>query len=340
MGKRNDLDAWSEAKRRCGLNDEEVRMAKELGFQPRSLIQNIPAPSQRWKAPVKEWVRSLYEKKFASRRPAPQPTAAPPVRAKVVQFRNPAHPWPDHPEIQELVLDDPFDDGDDSYEGRFEPPSEADIDGQENYQLRRQALYRWGAQFVAIALSQLSMVERVAAFGAVAAPLKKEIPRFRDFRRHGIKILHECGDVDLAVWVNDPSRLKELKRALNLGLSIVQITPYGGIAHHQADVHIFDAVTGKYLGRLCHFGECPKPQKRECLVPDCGSQPFLLQFAQYRFRPAQFESEDKVILFDRAEGFVVQPPRMDAKPVRFQPRQEQDDLPGKTEDEEDEDSPF
>jgi hypothetical protein len=39
-------------------------MAQRLGFSPRALIGNIPSPTQRWKAPVKEWVRDLYDKKF------------------------------------------------------------------------------------------------------------------------------------------------------------------------------------------------------------------------------------------------------------------------------------
>jgi hypothetical protein len=59
---------WKAAKKRCRLNDEEVRMAKELGIGPSSLIKNIPSPSQRWKMSVKEWVRNLYSKKFGHRR--------------------------------------------------------------------------------------------------------------------------------------------------------------------------------------------------------------------------------------------------------------------------------
>jgi hypothetical protein len=35
---------WKAAKKRCRLNDEEVRMAKELGIGPRRLIKNIPSP--------------------------------------------------------------------------------------------------------------------------------------------------------------------------------------------------------------------------------------------------------------------------------------------------------
>ncbi len=54
---------WAEAQRRCRLSDEAVRMAKELGIGPRSLIKNIPARTQPWKAPVEDRVRDLYEKR-------------------------------------------------------------------------------------------------------------------------------------------------------------------------------------------------------------------------------------------------------------------------------------
>jgi hypothetical protein len=59
-------------------------MAKEPGFKPRSLIKNIPAKSQPWKAPVGEWIRDLYSKRFGeSSRPATaknpgQPSSPPP----------------------------------------------------------------------------------------------------------------------------------------------------------------------------------------------------------------------------------------------------------------------
>jgi len=70
MGKKpgKNSDEWQEAKRRCKLSDEEVRMAKELGMKPHSLIKNIPAKSQPWKAPVNEWIRDLYAKRFGQER--------------------------------------------------------------------------------------------------------------------------------------------------------------------------------------------------------------------------------------------------------------------------------
>jgi hypothetical protein len=330
-------DAWAEAKRRCRLSVEDVRMAKELGFQPRGLIKNIPAPTQQWKAPVREWVRALYEKKIGSRKPASAAAPPPPMRKQVIEFRNPEYPWPDKPDIPERVMVDPFDedeDGDDIFGNKWEPPSEADIDDQNILLLHRQCLFRWAGQLIAIAMSELPEVQKVAAFGAVAQPLEMEVPRFREFRRHRIEILHECADLDLAVWTTDLSRLKALKSAMQRGLSPVHDTPWGGVAHHQVDVHILDAESGVYRGRQCIFGQCPKPGKRECLVPGCGAQPFLQQFQRYRFNSAQFEGEPKVILFDRPSGFLVRPPRIDATPTRIvhRPRKGDDFNKGITDD--------
>ena len=64
MGKHKNKATWAEAKKRCRLNQADIQMAKELGMTPKSLLKNIPAPTQQWKAPVKVWVRDLYEKKF------------------------------------------------------------------------------------------------------------------------------------------------------------------------------------------------------------------------------------------------------------------------------------
>jgi hypothetical protein len=226
-------------------------------------------------------------------------------------MHDPSNPWPDKPAIRPLRppnLDDfdpdaPFRD--------FEPPSAPDIADQNTLMLRRQRLFRWAAHVIAASLSQLPEVDKVAAFGAVAQPLVKEIPRFREFRRHRIPVLHECADLDLAVWVSTLDTLKGLKKAMGRGLAIVQDTPYGGVAHHQVDVHVFDSGAGDYRGRLCIYGQCPKEGKRECLVPDCGEHAFLQQFADYRFHRARFEAEPKVILFERSSGFLVGlPPEM------------------------------
>lgn len=61
MAQKEDL--WPEAKRKCRLTDEDIQLAKELGFDPRSLIKNIPSKSEPWKAPVKEWLYELDAKR-------------------------------------------------------------------------------------------------------------------------------------------------------------------------------------------------------------------------------------------------------------------------------------
>ena len=65
MAKKNPKrdEQWAEAKRRCRLSAEQFRRAKEMGLNPLSLIKNIPAPTQQWKAPVGVWIDDMYEER-------------------------------------------------------------------------------------------------------------------------------------------------------------------------------------------------------------------------------------------------------------------------------------
>ncbi len=63
---KHDLQ-WAKAKQVCRLNMEEIQMAKELGLSPKTLMKNQPSPSQRWKLPVKLWIRELHAKRFGGR---------------------------------------------------------------------------------------------------------------------------------------------------------------------------------------------------------------------------------------------------------------------------------
>ena len=77
---------WAKAKTLCRLNMEDVRKAKELGMKPKSLLKNIPSPSQKWKQPVKYWIRDLYEKRFGHRHTANWP---PPFKSSPPAAQNP-----------------------------------------------------------------------------------------------------------------------------------------------------------------------------------------------------------------------------------------------------------
>ncbi len=54
---------WAEAKKKCRLNNEDIALAKRLGLNPRSLIKNVPSKSESWKAPVKDWLHEIDEKR-------------------------------------------------------------------------------------------------------------------------------------------------------------------------------------------------------------------------------------------------------------------------------------
>jgi predicted nucleotidyltransferase len=179
-----------------------------------------------------------------------------------------------------------------------DPPTQRDIEEENNRMLQRQRQFRQAAEYVAAAFSCLPEVRKVLLFGSVAMPLHKEVPRFRQFRKYRVEIYRECSDVDLAVWLMNLDNLKELQRVRGRALNRLNAEHDMGVAHHQVDVHIMDPETDRYLGRLCDFGVCPKG-KRECLVPRCGSSPFLQQIPGRRLKRHVLTPERSAVLFER-----------------------------------------
>jgi hypothetical protein len=281
--KKPGFDAdWAKAKQRCRLNMADIRMAKELGLNPRKLVN--PSPSQPWKAPVKVWIRELYEKKHPPKEPA-----APPPPAKQERIELPLFPS----DLAEDSLDpdelDWFDEG---------PLDDRRIAEQDAMMLRRQREFALAAEYVSREFSLFPEVVRVVLFGSVARPLRREVPRFREFRRAGIECFHECKDVDLAVWVTRLDGLRELGRARGRALNDLLALEDVGVAHHQVDVFLMEPGTDHYLGRLCTFGVCPKG-KPECRVPDCGKALFLQQHQDFRFWPEALGADRTRVLFER-----------------------------------------
>jgi hypothetical protein len=178
-------------------------------------------------------------------------------------------------------------------------PSARRIEEENQAMLRRQQQFRRAAEVVAHAFAQFPAVERIALFGSVAAPLRMEIPRFRELRRAGVAILHECEDADLAVWVRDVPDLKALQNARSRALNELFDREGIGVAHHQVDVFFLAPGTDRYLGRLCWYGTCPKG-KPECRVPGCGASPFLRQHEDFTL-PSGTLRGDRMIVLHPAE---------------------------------------
>ena len=185
---------------------------------------------------------------------------------------------------------------------RETPVSGGEIDEENRILRMRYATFRKFAALFAQQAAQLDFVQRIVLFGSVAAPLKKEVPRFRRFRRAGVAVWHECKDIDLAVWVRDLARLRQLKRvvsdATNLWQAIAHRDNLPGVPHHAVDVFLMEPGTDRYRGNLCHYGQCPKG-KPECEVTGCGAQPFLQLHADFKFDRLAPRGEHAVVLFDR-----------------------------------------
>ncbi len=185
---------------------------------------------------------------------------------------------------------------------RDTPVSAGEIEDENRYLLRRREGFRRFAVLFAEIAARLDFVERSALFGSVAAPPRKEVPRFARLRRARIAVWHECKDVDLAVWVTDLARLRELKRALahtvNRWQEIATREHFPGIPHHQADIFLLEPATNRYHGRLCHFSQCPKG-KPECEVTGCGARPFLQLHENFSFDRKAPVGPNATLLFAR-----------------------------------------
>jgi len=62
MANKKREEEWKEVKKKCKVGDETIRMAKEMGKNPRTMIKNIPNKAEKWKAPVDVWIREMYDK--------------------------------------------------------------------------------------------------------------------------------------------------------------------------------------------------------------------------------------------------------------------------------------
>ena len=183
------------------------------------------------------------------------------------------------------------------------PVSGGEIAQENAAMLKRRDSFRRVAEMIATGFSKLPFVLKVILFGSVAAPPTKEVPRFRRLRRARVAIYHECQDVDLAVWVDDLTQLRALKRAVSDATNVFnqvichkEMLP--GVAHHQVDVAIFEPDMNRYRGHLCIYGQCPKG-KPECRVPGCGAQPFLQLYDDFEIHPRVFTERPCVVLFER-----------------------------------------
>ena len=178
----------------------------------------------------------------------------------------------------------------------------AKIEEQNRYLLRQQHDFRRAADIVTDALMTFEEVEAIAVIGSVAKPLWKEVPRFREYRRAGIEVWHECKDLDLAVWISSQHRLDALRRTRDLSLRKAYEAGRGpSTAPHQVEIFLIEPGTDRYLGRLCNFNACPK-DKPQCRVSGCGAVPFNKRVEGFTPHADLLASATYAMLYRRGVG--------------------------------------
>lgn len=170
---------------------------------------------------------------------------------------------------------------------------------------KQQRNFRAAADIVTAALMTFPEVAAIGLTGSTAKPLWKEVPRFREFKRAGIKVWHECGDVDLAVWLDARDRLGAMRLAKDRALrQAFEAGTGSGVANHQIDIFLFEPESDRYLGRLCTYNECPKG-KPNCLTPGCGDIAFNKIHADFKPDANIVGLARQTMLYVRGRGVLM-----------------------------------
>ncbi len=70
---------WLDAQKRYGLSDVHIRMARELGLNPKKFGKLANTRQEPWKAPLPEFIEKIYAKRFGKARPDKIQPSRPPV---------------------------------------------------------------------------------------------------------------------------------------------------------------------------------------------------------------------------------------------------------------------
>jgi len=73
MGKKkkipDKLKIWVDARKRFHLSHEQIQMARELGMNPKKFGKLANHKQESWKAPLPDFIESLYYKRFRKEHP-------------------------------------------------------------------------------------------------------------------------------------------------------------------------------------------------------------------------------------------------------------------------------
>jgi hypothetical protein len=305
MARKTNPNTWRSYKESGKLQERHVLMSIDLGMTQGAILEQYATAVDRGNLLLLEWVEDRFFAKHGHY--SPDSEATPENQAE-------------HPAENSLLMD-PSDaisrmcyergsreDDEDAFElagelierlERETPVSYGEIHEEDRRMLRRQLDFRNAARAVTGLLAAMPEVQQVRVFGSVALPLWKEVSRHRRLRQKDISVFHECGNIDLAVWVNSPAPAEQMRKACSQVVRDLDDQEiYLGIAHHLFSIHLIQAPENRYLGMVCHFNKCPK-HKPECQVPGCGANRFVQILPWFRLKPERLNEFNSQILFQR-----------------------------------------
>ena len=165
--------------------------------------------------------------------------------------------------------------------------------------LRRYQGFIHAALKLAEQLSKFPEIERIALFGSLAKPPFREPYRYKK----RIWAFHEPKDIDLAIWLSSLDNLGAMRRVLaTLVSSVVKKAP--GICEGTMELFVFDSTSSKYLGRVCHYKQCPRGDTN-CMIEGCGKPSHLRIENGFILHPDAVSRINSQVLFERTPRNVL-----------------------------------
>ncbi len=147
-------------------------------------------------------------------------------------------------------------------------------------------------------LAEFPEIHRIALFGSVAKPpFMEPHPYSRQLRDRGVEIFHTPKDVDLAVWISSLDNLREIRRAMSTTLTPLA-DKVDGLCGNHIELFLFDTNTSAYIGRACHFKDCPRLGP-DCRNQGCGQPKHLKKMDGFVLHPEAVSRVNSQPLFER-----------------------------------------
>jgi len=207
--------------------------------------------------------------------------------------------WRFFPWTEEFADITPSISKDGTFEGNWKRLIDAVESEYDKSALCRYQGFIYAATKLAERLSEFPEVERIVLFGSLAKPPFREPHRYKK----RVWAFHEPKDIDIAVWLSSLGNLKAMRRTLATLVPSV-IKKASDICEGAMELFVFDSRSSKYLGRVCHYKQCPYNDS-SCNIEGCGKPSHLKIESGFTLRPDAVSRINGQVLFERTPANLV-----------------------------------